>query len=285
VAVALVVPFGAGGAADRVARAVARSLDGDGTLAVENVPGEGGYAGVRRANALAANAGAPVLLLATPSTHVLLPARLGPQAAPCAAFEPLLGLGSAPNVLLVSPRLGLRTVDELVARARKGDLVYGSAGAGQTIHLCTALFCEQAGVRMRHRPFDTGSAGAYPELAAGTVDVYFDSALACREAVARGDAVALAVSSARRSALMPRLPTLAECGFPAHALDVWFGLFGADLDASWRARIAGAPGDAGLRSALAALGLAGGVTTAGELSETVAKSAAVWNAVRVLSSA
>lgn len=272
-----VVPFGAQGAADRAARAVALSIATDGmALEVENVPGAGGLEGVRRAKAVAGGTGDPVLLLATPSTHVLLPARLGPQAGPGSAFEPLLGLGSAPNVLLASPRLGVRTVDELVARARVGDLAYGSAGTGQTIHVCTALFCEQAGIRMAHHPFDRGSVGAYPDLVAGRIHVYFDSLLGCREAIGRGDAVALAVSSARRSALIPRVPTLAECGFPGHALDVWFGVFGARVDTVWRARVTSARADERLRAQLDGLGLAGGLVDGEALAALVAASSSRW---------
>ena len=272
-----VVPFGPGGAADRAARAVASALAGDAPAPeIENIPGGGGLAGVQRANALAAASRDPVLLLATPSTHILLPARLGAQAGPSAAFAPLLGLGSAPNVLLASPRLGVRSVAALVARARDGDLVYGSAGTGQTIHVCTALFCEQAGIRMAHRPFDAGSAGAYPELAEGRIHVFFDNLLGCREAVARGEAVALAVSAAVRSALLPGVPTLAECGFPAHALDVWFGVFGAGVDPAGRARVEAARVDRRLGAQLEALGLAGGLAGGEGLGSIVAASSVDW---------
>ena len=272
-----IVPFGFEGAADRAARAFARSFAREGAeLAIENVPGEGGLAGVRRANVLAAQSRAPVLLLATPSTHILLRLRLGPEAAPDGAFVPVLGLGVAPNVLLASPRLGVRSVDELIARAKTGELVYASAGAGQTIHVCTAFFCELAEIRMTHRPFDRGSAGAYAELVAGRVHVYFDNLLGCRDAIERGDAVPLAVSSARRSRLLPDVPTLAECGFPEHALDVWFGLFGAHLDGTSLGRAKAACADAELSAALAELGLSGGISGPEKLAGQVEASAPIW---------
>jgi tripartite-type tricarboxylate transporter receptor subunit TctC len=179
-------------------------------------------------------------------------------------------------VLLASPRLGVRSVAALVARARDGDLVYGSAGAGQTIHVCTTLFCEQAGIRMAHRSFDAGSAGAYPELAEGRIHVFFDNLLGCREAVSRGDAVALAVSAAARSDLLPGVPTLLECGFPAHALDVWFGVFGAGVDAAGRARVERAGADGRLEAQLEELGLAGGLAGGEGLGRIVAASSAGW---------
>jgi tripartite-type tricarboxylate transporter receptor subunit TctC len=266
------VPFGFNGAADRAARAFARAAAGD--IAIENVPGEGGLAGVRRANALAA-ASEPVLLLATPSTHVLLPARMGPEAAPAAALLPLAGLGFAPNVLLASARLGVREVAALVLRARAERLVYASAGTGQTIHLCTALFCRQAGIAMEHRPYAAGSAGAYEDLRAGRVHVYFDNVLACHEAIAAGDAVPLAVSARERSPLLPAVPTLAECGF-AHALDIWFGVFGAGLGASAAARIAASPDDDMLASALEAIGLRAGPFDGAALARIVESSAPAW---------
>jgi tripartite-type tricarboxylate transporter receptor subunit TctC len=267
-----VVPFGFDGAADRVARAFARCADP--AIEVENVPGEGGLAGVRRANALVA-ANESVLLLATPSTHVLLPARLGGEAAPAAALAPLAGLGFAPNVLLVSSRVAARDVASLVALARREPLTYASAGAGQTIHLCTALFCRQAGIAMAHRPYAAGSTAAYDDLRAGRVHVYFDNVLACREPIAAGDVVPLAVSARARSPLLPEVPTLLECGFP-HALDVWFGVFGARLEGPLAMRIAASAQGDTLSPALATIGLRGGPFDGSELARVVASSRAAW---------
>lgn len=265
-----IVPFGRQGAADRAARAFTRSLVEGPRLTIENIPGAGGFAGVERANSLAA-AGEPVLLLSTPTTHILLPARRGAHAAPSDAFKPVLGLGSAPNVLLVSAKLGVRSVDQLIARAHAGDLTYASAGAGQTIHLCTALFCAQAGIRMLHRPYDGGSASAYGDLIAGTVHVYFDNLLGCRERVERGEALALAVSSPLRSPHLPSIPTLVECGFPGHALDVWMGVFGSKPPAAGRFIIEDA-----LAKDLGGLGLEGGPIDADALAARVQQSRSTW---------
>jgi len=226
-----VVPFGRDGAADRAARRFAASFPRrrESHLTIENLPGGGGARGVQRANSRI-TAGFPVMMLGTPSTHILLPARFGPSAAPSAKLQPIAGLGSTPNVLLASPRLGVRTVGELVDRARTGRLAYASAGAGQTIHLCTALFCKQAGIEMDHRPYDAGSATAYEDLAAGRVHVYFDNVIGAIDHIVLGEAIPLAVSSFSRSDLLPEVPTLVACGFVDHALDVWLGVFGANLD-------------------------------------------------------
>jgi tripartite-type tricarboxylate transporter receptor subunit TctC len=233
-----VVPFGRDGAADRAARAFASSPRapqcgaGPGPdFLIENLPGSGGLLGVQRANALARK-GDPVLLLATPSTHILLPGRIGAAAVVDPSFKPVRDLPSGPNVLLASTRLGVRTVAELIERAHAQSLVYASAGTGQTIHICSALFCALAHVPMAHQPYAEGSAAPYEDLVAGKVHVYFDNLLGCLERVARGEAVALAVSAAERDPRLPAVPTLVECGFPEHALDVWLAVFGANLDAA-----------------------------------------------------
>lgn len=275
----LVVPFGRGGAADRVGRAFAAALArAAAPLAIENVPGDGGLAGVARANVLAAAGREPVLLLGTPTTHVLIPERLGAAVGPSAAFEPVAGLGSAPNVLLASSRLGVASVAELVTRARAATLTYGSAGVGQTIHLCTAWFCALARIEMRHVAYDQGSAAAYADLAAGRVHVYFDNVLGAQEAIGAGTVVPLAVSDRKRNRLLPGVPTLAECGYPRHVLDVWFGIFAANLDAASRERAESLAVDVPFGLRLAALGLSGGVLTGSRLAAHVADSAPAWRA-------
>lgn len=270
-----VVPFGADGAADRAARAFARALSAEHEITVEDVPGEGGLAGVRRANALARE-GKPVLLLATPSTHILLTERLGNSAAPDARFRALADLGRAPNVLLVSARLGVTSVEALIERARRETLVYGSAGTGQTIHLCSAYLCDLAGIRMTHRPYDGGSTQAYRDLVAGRVQVYFDNLIGCRDAIARGDVIPLAVSAAERNGLLPDVPTLAECGFPEHALDIWFGVFGAGLQQPTRHAIDAIRADAALLDSLGSIGLSGAPADGRALEQEIDASREGW---------
>lgn len=290
-----IVPFGSGGASDRAARNFARSIETGAaprrigsaastalpgaplrlTLTIENHPGAGGRFGVARANELA-RAGVPVLLLGTPTTHILLRDREGEAAAPDAAFRALIGLGSAPNVLLVSPRLGIRSVGELIACAMQQRLVYASAGAGQTIHVVTALFCRQAGIRMTHQPYDDGSATAYGDLISGRVHVYFDNLLGCRDMVTQGHAVPLAVSEALRNHLLPEVPTLAESGIRWHAPDVWLGAFGAHCRDTLADRVERALRDATFADELRALGLSGGPLGHEAMAARVAASAPSW---------
>lgn len=271
----LVIPFGRGGASDRAARCFADAL---GTrprdLVVENLPGAGGRIGVGRANALA-RSGATVLLLGTPTTHILLRERLGDANAPAEAFRPLIGLGSAPGVLLASPELRLRSVAELVSRARRKRLVYASAGIGQTIHLITALFCRQAGIDMTHIAYDGGSASAYADLIAGRVDVYFDNLLGCHAAVTRGDAVAVAVSGSERSHLLPDVPTLVESGISGTMPEVWLGIFGTHGEAIGGLAEGGSFGRQFVGE-LEALGLSGGPLGGSALAAQVERSVPGW---------
>ena len=140
-------------------------------------------------------------------------------------------------MLLVSPNLGVTSAAGLVERARAERLVYASAGAGQTSHVCAAYFCALAGISMSHRPYVEGSAAPYEDLKAGRVHVYFDNILGCRDHVLHGEAIPLAISAATRIGELPDVPTLAECGFPEHALDVWHAVFGANIDGATMQRL------------------------------------------------
>jgi len=242
---------------------------------IENVPGGGGLYGIERANELA-RSGEPVLLLGTPTTHILLPDRLGDSAALNTLFQPLIGLGNAPNLLLVSPALRVHSLAELIAMAKRTPLVYASAGTGQTIHVATALFCRQAGIRMSHQPYDDGSASAYADLIAGRVHVYFDNLLGCLDRVRQRQVVPLAVWDTTRSDGLPEVPTLAETGIPAHALDTWMGVFGANRAHAAVELAQSAVLDPRFRDELRKLGLSGGPIDAGALAARVAKSAPGW---------
>lgn len=238
--------------------------------AVENVPGAGGLRGLEHANGLAQR-GEPVLLLGTPTTHILLPAR--GKGGPDRRFAPLAGFGSAPNVLLVPPVLEVRDLAQLIARARRERLVYASAGAGQTIHVCSAHFCSLAGIAMDHREYAGGSATAYADFAAGRVHMYFENLLGCREHIASGAARPLAVSAPHRSRALPQVPTLAECGYPAHALDVWLGAFAANATPD----TSRAMSNGGFAARMQALGLEGGPLDGTAFMARIAGSRQAWN--------
>lgn len=259
----IIVPYGRDGASDRVARVVVPALAARRGVAIEfdYRPGGGTIPGTLAA--VQASADGHTLLFATVTNWSIAP--LLDTSIP---YEPardlaLLGLiGYAPNVLAVPASLGVRSVAELIDRARAapGGLAYASAGAGQTIHLCGAAFAKIAGIDLRHVPYAEGSAAAYRDLTAGRVHLMFDSYIGARDAIASGALRALAVVGSSRLAALPAVPTLAQAGFPSLQAPIWFGIaVAAAVPAPVRSELAHELGavleqDA-VQSALAMLGL------------------------------
>lgn len=224
----VVVPFPASGATDLVARVVVQraSQDLGQPLVIENKPGAGGTIGA--AEAAKAAADGYTLLLTTSSTHAISP-HLMPKLAyrPQQDFTPIAHVADAASVLLVTPSLPVRSVQELIAyaRANPGKLNYASSGNGTIVHLNTAAFAAQAGVSLTHVPYK-GTGQSIGDLAAGQVHLLFDSIPTGMPHVASGRLRALAVTSQQRSRLAPDLPTVAESGLPGYASVTWFGVYG-----------------------------------------------------------
>jgi tripartite-type tricarboxylate transporter receptor subunit TctC len=242
----LIVPYPPGGPLDGVARALAEAVrPALGTVIVENRPGAGGNLGAD-AVARAAPDGR-TLLIGAVATHAINPwlYRRMPYD-PVRDFTPLTLLARTPNVLVMSTtraaELGIGRVADLVAYAKRHPdrLNYGSGGNGSAGHLAGELFKSKAGVSMVHIPYAGGNP-AQLALLAGEVDLSFDNLATASANIAAGRLKALAVTTARRSALAPTLPTLAEegatMGLAGFDIDTWFGLFApAGLpDASTRA--------------------------------------------------
>ncbi len=225
--VRVIVPFPASGATDLVARVVTQRVAQDlgQQFVVDNKPGAGGTIGT--AEAAKARPDGNTLLLTTSSTHAISP-HLMPRLAydPQRDFVPVAHVADAPSVLLVTPSLPVKTVAELIAyaRAHPGQLNYATSGNGTIVHLNTAAFAAQAGIEMTHVPYK-GTALAIPDLAAGQVQVLFDSLPTGMPHVKSGRLRALAVTSAQRSSLAPELPTLAESGLPGFSSVTWFGVY------------------------------------------------------------
>lgn len=194
-------------------------------LTVANLPGEGGCAGAR-AGAMAAADGA-TLLFGTSTTQCIAAALWrDPGYRPVEDFAPVLLLGDAPNVLCVAATQPYRSVADLIAAARAapGSLSYASAGFGQTIHLCGALFGVLTGTDLAHLEFAQGSMLAYPDLLAGRATMMFDNVLACLPDVRTGKLRALAVTGGTRSTLLPDVPTMEEAGVAGFHIDLWLGI-------------------------------------------------------------
>jgi tripartite-type tricarboxylate transporter receptor subunit TctC len=224
----LVVPFPAGGATDLLARAMAQGLGNalGQPLVVDNRAGAGGTLG--SAEVAKAVADGHTLLMATSSTHGIAPhlnANLAYDAQ--ADFTPIAQVATATNILLVPKDLPVTTVKEFIAyvKARPGQLNYATSGNGTIVHLTTEAFKAQAGVFVVHIPY-RGTALAIPDLVSGKVHLLFDSVVSGLPHVKDGKLKALAVTSAKRSQLVPELPTLAESVLPGFESTTWFGFYG-----------------------------------------------------------
>lgn len=285
-AVRLVVPFGKDGASDRLARALAARLGQywGVDVVIDNLPGDGAVTGMLEA--ARAPADGHTLLFGTSTTHCIAPALR--RALPCdphTAFAPLSLIGWAPNLMLARPGLA-RDAQALVAlaRAAPGKLRYASAGAGQTIHLCAALFARRAGITLTHVPYAAGSMAGLEDLMAGRVDLMFDNALAALPFVRARRVEALAVAASLALPELPGVPTLAEAGIPGCEADIWMGLFvpGATAPAIVRALahdIAIVLGHTDLIAELRGAGLMLDVVQGAACGEDIRANALAWRAI------
>jgi tripartite-type tricarboxylate transporter receptor subunit TctC len=224
--VRLLVPYPAGGPVDAVARIVGPHLaTGLGqNIVVENRSGAGGSIG---ADAVAKSAADGYTLLignTGPMTvNPVLQRKLPYDSRK--DFAPVTWLVSAQMVLVVHPSLPARSVKDLVtlARARPQDLHYGSAGVGNLTHLGMELFKSMAKIELNHVPYK-GVAPAYVDLISGEIAVMFGNVSGPLQHIREGRLRAIAVSSSKRSPVLPQVPTVAET-YPGFDLVTWMGIF------------------------------------------------------------
>src|SRR5215475_8636836 len=220
-----IVPFAAGSATDVVPRTVLEPLSvqlGQ-PIVVENRGGAGTTIGA----AIVAKAEPDgYTLLATSSAHTLVPT-VYPHAPydTAADFAAVVSLGTSPNVLVVSPAKGFKTAQDLVAaaKAKPGGLNFSSAGVGSATHLSAERFRMAAGFEAVHIPF-RGGAEAITEVLAGRADFYFCPLGTALPQLREGKLLALAVSSPKRAALLPEVPSVLEL-FPNSDYPFWIGVF------------------------------------------------------------
>ncbi|RZI78618.1 MAG: tripartite tricarboxylate transporter substrate binding protein [Variovorax sp.] len=223
----LIVPFPAGGATDLFARTLSQKMGEKlgAQLVIDNKPGAGGAIGSDMAAKAAADG--YTLLLATTSTHSIGPAMSSKLPYDTVRdFTPIAHVGDAPSIMLVPNSSPAKTVREWIDYAKKnpGKLNYASSGNGTIVQLTAELFKSQAGVFVTHIPYK-GTALAMPDLMSGKVDVLFDSLPTGLPFVRDGRLRALAVTTLKRSPLVPELPTVADV-LPGFESNTWFGLYG-----------------------------------------------------------
>lgn len=224
----IVVPFAAGGPIDATTRLIAdKARDALGTVLIENRPGGGGGIGVA-ALAKAAPDG-HTLGIAAVAMHAINPwlyAKLPYD--PLKDFAAVTQMVRTPNVLVMNAetarRLKIASLQDLVAyaRANPGRLNYGSGGIGSAGHLGGEIFKQRAGIFAVHIPYGGGSP-AQLALLSGQVDFNLDNLATAAPNIRSGKLLPLAVTTARRSPLLPEVPAMAET-WPGFEIDTWWGL-------------------------------------------------------------
>ena len=226
--VKLVVPFAPGGPTDALARHLGEALRvrlGQ-TVIVDNRGGAGG------------NIGAEVVATAPADGYTLLFGTSGPLAInvslfpklgydPIRSFEPVIMIGNLPNVLAVNPAVPARTLAELVTLCRRepGKLTYGSSGPGGLLHLGTEFFLDAAGIKATHVPY-RGTALALADLLAGNLQMLSGGTTTMLPYIKSGKLRALAVSSKKRLAAAPDIPSYGEQGYLMLDFNLWHGMIG-----------------------------------------------------------
>jgi tripartite-type tricarboxylate transporter receptor subunit TctC len=225
--VTVVVPWPPGGPSDIAARPLAKGLTqalGQ-SFVIDNRAGGGG------------NIGTAAVTRAKPDGSTLLitssaPIVINPSLYKNMSFDPLKDLAPVTNllrvplVLVASPNLPVKNLKELMAhiQSKKGQFSYGSSGNGTPQHLTSELFASVTKLQMTHVPYK-GSAPAISDLLGGHIPMMFDSTIAIMPHIKSGKVKAIAISGAKRSPLLPDVPTFAEAGLPQIESYAWYGMF------------------------------------------------------------
>jgi tripartite-type tricarboxylate transporter receptor subunit TctC len=225
--ITLIIPFAPGGSNDLVGRALAKKLSemwGQ-PVVVENRGGGGTIIGA------AAVAKAPpdgyTLLLVSPTFTINPAVRKTMPFDTVRDFTPVAFIGRAPLLVTTSNRLPVASAGELfaLARSKPGQITYASAGLGSINQISTELIALRAGVKLAHVPYK-GGAPALNDLVGGHVDMFVSSIPQALQLVRGNQIKTLAVTSSRRTALLPDVPTLAEAGTPGADAETWWGITG-----------------------------------------------------------
>jgi len=222
--VRLIIPFPPGGSNDVVGRLVAQQLTAKlgQQVYVDNRGGAGGTIGTE-ACAAAAPDGYTICVISI--AHAVNPALYTLKYDPIKSFTPISIFATGPNVLVVNPTSPIKSVKDLLALAKEkpGELNYASAGVGSFQHLGAELFKLQAKVNLVHVPYK-GGGPAMQDVIAGHVKIMFSSLVQTTPFIKSGQLIALGTGGAKRSPVLPDVPTIAEAGVPGYTADNWWGL-------------------------------------------------------------
>jgi len=284
-AVTLYVGFPPGGANDIAARIIGKKLSENigQKIVVDNKPGAGG------------NIVTNVVATGPTDGSVILLGSIGPLSIashlmkipydPVKDLAPLAMGGSFPNVLLVSPESGIKSLKDLVDLAKKepGKLTFASTGAGSASHLQGELFNQRAGVDIVHIPYKGGGA-ATVDVIGNRVTVYYSALPSAAPHIRSGKLIPLAVTSEQRADIFPNVPTIAESGYPGFDARNWYAFVAsaktspAILD-RWNQEIIKVITDKEVMAALQAQGLTLEPGTRDDLAKYIAKESATWGKI------
>lgn len=221
----LLVGSAPGGGTDAMARAVADRLGPllKQPVVVENKPG---VSNTLAADATAKSTDGHTLVMGVVTAHAIAPHLLKLGYDSNRDLVPVAFVGMVPNVLIVTQGLQAKSVQELVVMAKKepGRVNYASSGMGSTQHIAAEMFKDAAGIDIVHVPYK-GSSAALVDLVSGQVQMSFDTMPSVIGQIKNGKLRALAVTSSKRSAQLPQVPTMAEAGFPAVEISAWYGVY------------------------------------------------------------
>lgn len=284
--VTVVVPFATGSASDVFTRVVLDHIATRGTFrfVVDNKPGAGG------------NVGTQHVAKATPDGYTLLMSSSGPLAAnktlvktlgydPEKDFEPITMFAVVPNVIVVSTKLPVRTLPDLIAYAKMKpkELNYGSVGIGSSQHLAGAFFEQVTGAQMVHVPYRVTSQ-MVTDMVSGQVQVGFQLLPNVKGMIDGGQVRPIAVASSRRLAALPDVPTTREAGLAGYESAAWFAFLApkgtprAAID-RFHAELVLSMSDPAVRARLSDLGAEAVVTTPEDLGRHISAEIAKWREI------
>ena len=223
--VRMLVGSAPGGGTDAMARAVADRLGPllKQPVVVENRPGVSNTLAV---DMTAKSTDGHTMVMGVVTAHAIAPHLLKLGYDSNRDLVPVAYVGAVPNVLVVGNNLPANSVQELVALARKepGRINFASSGTGSTQHIAAEMFKDAAGIELTHVPYK-GSAAALVDLVSGQVQMSFDTMPSVIGQIKAGKLRALGVTSPRRNAQLPQVPTLAEAGLPGVEIGAWYGIY------------------------------------------------------------